>query len=99
LPVRQRLAGNFQAWVDAIHECLQQAGERLAKDLDRREVAQFVLTTMEGGVMQARTFRDVAYFDSAVNQLRQYFSYLNRGRAARTNTRTRARPVRRKSKS
>jgi len=28
---------------------------------------------MEGGVMQARTHRDVAYFDRAVAQLKEYF--------------------------
>ena len=31
------------------------------------------LTVMEGAVMQARTYRDVAFFDRAVAQLRQYF--------------------------
>ena len=54
------------------------AGLRLPKRLDRRELAEFVLTTMEGGVMQARTHRDVAYFDRAVRQLRTYFGYLER---------------------
>ena len=77
-PVRERLAKNFTAWIDAIHECLREAGPRLPADLDRRELAQYVLTTMEGGVMQARTFRKVAYFDAAVRQLRQYFIYLDR---------------------
>jgi len=48
----------------------------LPADLNRRELAQFVLTTMEGGVMQARTFRDINYFDAAVRQLRQYFKSL-----------------------
>jgi TetR/AcrR family transcriptional regulator, transcriptional repressor for nem operon len=75
-PVRERLAKNFSAWIDAIAECLEQAKSRLPADLDRRELAQFVLTTMEGGVMQARTFRDIAYFDAAVRQLRQYFKRL-----------------------
>jgi hypothetical protein len=36
---------------------------------------------MEGGVMQARTHRDVAYFDRAVRQLRTYFGYLERDSA------------------
>jgi AcrR family transcriptional regulator len=75
-PVRERLAKNFSAWIDAIAECLQQAKARLPAELDRRELAQFVLTTMEGGVMQARTFRDIAYFDAAVRQLHQYFKRL-----------------------
>ena len=58
-PVRERLAANFAAWTDAIHQCLKDAGSRLPSDLDRRELAAFVLTAMEGGVMQARTFRDI----------------------------------------
>ena len=29
-----------------------------------------IMTAMEGGVMQARTYRDVAYFDRSVAQLR-----------------------------
>ena len=57
---------------------LEDAGSRLPADLNRRELAQFVLTTMEGAVMQARTFRKVAYFDDAVRQLRHYFDYLGR---------------------
>jgi TetR/AcrR family transcriptional repressor of nem operon len=74
--VRERLAKNFSAWIAAIEECLAQAKVRLPADLSRRELAQFVLTTMEGGVMQARTFRDIDYFDGAVRQLRQYFKCL-----------------------
>jgi TetR/AcrR family transcriptional repressor of nem operon len=74
--VRERLAKNFSAWIEAIEECLLQAKARLPTDLNRRELAQFVLTTMEGGVMQARTYRDIEYFDAAVRQLRQYFKCL-----------------------
>jgi len=78
-PVRERLAKNFRAWIDAIDDCLQQAKGRLRADVNRRELAQFVLTTMEGGVMQARTFRDIAYFDAAVSQLRHYIHHLVTG--------------------
>jgi TetR/AcrR family transcriptional regulator, transcriptional repressor for nem operon len=76
LAVRERLAKNFSAWIGAIVECLSRAKARLSTDLNRRELAQFVLTVMEGGVMQARTFRDIEYFDAAVRQLRQYFKCL-----------------------
>jgi TetR/AcrR family transcriptional regulator, transcriptional repressor for nem operon len=76
LPVRERLAKNFNAWIEAIAECLSQARARLPADQNLRELAQFVLTTMEGGVMQARTFRDIEYFDAAVRQLRNYFKCL-----------------------
>ena len=75
-PVRAALAANFDAWTDAVAVCLEAAGTRLPSDLDRREMAAFVLTTMEGGVMQARTHRNVASFDGSVRQLRAYFGHL-----------------------
>jgi TetR/AcrR family transcriptional regulator, transcriptional repressor for nem operon len=81
--VRTRLAANFSAWIDAVHQCLREAGTRLPPALERRELAAFVLTTMEGAVMQARTFRDVAAFDDAVGQLRHYFNQLTRQRTRR----------------
>jgi TetR/AcrR family transcriptional repressor of nem operon len=76
MAVRERLAKNFTAWIDGIEQCLDEARNRLPQDLNRRELARFVLTAMEGGVMQARTFRDVEYFDAAVSQLRGYFNRL-----------------------
>lgn len=74
--VRERLAANFSAWTGAIEECLDQAAGRMPPDLNRKELAQFVLTTMEGGVMQARTHRSLQAFDACVNQLRNYFDHL-----------------------
>jgi AcrR family transcriptional regulator len=75
-PVRSLLEANFTVWVDAIERCLIDAGARLSRDVDRRALAAFVLTTMEGGVMLARTYRDVAMFDAAVGQLRGYLGRL-----------------------
>jgi TetR/AcrR family transcriptional regulator, transcriptional repressor for nem operon len=74
--VRELLAKNFENWTDAIERCLDAAGRRLPTDTDKRALSQFVLTAMEGGVMQARTYRDVAYFDRAVAQLRAHFELL-----------------------
>ena len=79
-PVRDLLAAYFQTWTDAVHECLLEAGRRLPDTLDRGSLAEFVLTTMEGASLQARTFRDVAYFDRAVQELRNYFEFLLYGR-------------------
>jgi AcrR family transcriptional regulator len=76
--VRERLAKNFSNWTDAIEECLVAAGERVPPDVDKRALAEFVLTTMEGGVMQARTHRDAAFFDRAVESLRAHFDMLER---------------------
>ncbi len=74
--VRDLLAANFTGWAAAVEQCIADAGRRLPPDLDRRALAEFVLTTMEGGVMQARTHRDVGYFDRGVSALRQHFEML-----------------------
>lgn len=80
--VRELLAVNFANWAGAVERCLEAAGDRLPADLDRRALGEFVLTTMEGGVMQARTHRDVRYFDRSVGALRDHFDMLL-ARAAR----------------
>jgi TetR/AcrR family transcriptional repressor of nem operon len=77
-PVRERLARNFTNWVSAIEECLDDAGTRLPPRVDRRALAEFVLTTMEGGVMLARSYRDIGYFDRAIGELKGYFNRLLR---------------------
>ncbi len=74
--VRQRLAANFDAWTAAIEECFDEASKRLPADVDRKALAQFVLTTMEGGVMQSRTHRNLDAFDASVGQLRRYIDCL-----------------------
>jgi TetR/AcrR family transcriptional regulator, transcriptional repressor for nem operon len=71
-PVRERISANFAAWTDAVHRCYLDAADRFEAGTNLRELAEFTLTTMEGGVMQSRTFRDVSYFDRSVKQLRQY---------------------------
>jgi AcrR family transcriptional regulator len=75
-PVRERIAANFTQWVDRVETCLNEAGDRLPKDLDRRALAHFVLTTMEGAVMQARTYRTLDSFDASIGPLRSYFNAL-----------------------
>jgi TetR/AcrR family transcriptional repressor of nem operon len=75
-PVRALLAANFEAWVAAIAECLETAADRLPQDLDRTALAQFVLSVMEGGVMQSRTHRSLESFDASVATLRHYFDAL-----------------------
>jgi TetR/AcrR family transcriptional repressor of nem operon len=77
-PVRELLAANFNAWVDAIEQCIKKAAPRLAPDKSSRDLAEFVLTTMEGAVMQSRAQRDIAFFDRSVRQLRRYFSCLTK---------------------
>ena len=74
--MRELLAANFLAWTEAVQRCIVEAGERLPPNQIPAELAEFVLTAMEGAVMQSRTFRDVAYFDRSVSQLRAYFELL-----------------------
>lgn len=76
--VRLLLAANFTGWIAAIERCLAEAGDRIPTTTDRQALAEFVLTVMEGAVMQARTYRDVAPFDRSVAQLRAYFVSLER---------------------
>ena len=75
-PVRALLAQNFNAWTRAIGGCLTDAGARLPQGTDIAALAEFILTTMEGGVMQARTHRDIAYFDRNIAQLRRHLDLL-----------------------
>ena len=74
--VRKLLAENFDGWAGAVAHCLEQARSRFRPGTDFRALAELVLNVMEGGVMQARTYRDVAYFDRAVTQLRNCFDAL-----------------------
>lgn len=97
LPVRQRLADNFSAWTDAVERCFA-ALANLPADIDRRRLAEFTLTTMEGGVMLTRTYRDAAYFDRAIAALRDYLTRLVQpARAVRTRPRSLASTVARAS--
>jgi TetR/AcrR family transcriptional regulator, transcriptional repressor for nem operon len=74
--IRELLSTNFIQWVDAIERCLDEAGDRLPSDLDRPRLAEFTLTVMEGAIMQARTYRDIASFDRNIAVLREHFDML-----------------------
>lgn len=74
--IRELLAINFANWTRAIENCLIAAGDRLPRGLDRRRLAEFTLTVMEGAIMQARTYRDIASFDRNVAVLREHFDML-----------------------
>jgi TetR/AcrR family transcriptional regulator, transcriptional repressor for nem operon len=77
--VRRLLAANFERWAGAVRGCLAAARDRLSADADPRELSLFVLSVMEGAVMQARTHRSLEAFDASVRRLRDYFRRLGRG--------------------
>lgn len=70
------LAENFEGWSNEVQNNLEAARNRFPRDTDFRSLSRFVLTVMEGGVMQSRSYRNVEPFDQSVAQLRDYFERL-----------------------
>lgn len=73
---RQLLFVNFEQWIDSVEGFLNEAADRLPAEIDRRGLAIHILSTMEGGVMLARTYRSLSMFDRAITQLRDYLERL-----------------------
>lgn len=74
--IRRLLAENFDNWARAIADCFRAAADRLPADTDPKQLATFALTTMEGAVMLARTYRDFDAYDQAVTVFRDYIQRL-----------------------
>ena len=74
--IQRRIADNFDGWTAAIEKCLEDARPRLPLDIDLKTLSRFVLTTMEGGVMQARARKSIEPFEASVQHLRSYFDLL-----------------------
>jgi len=75
-PAHKLIAANFQGWITAVRECIDQLKPRLPKGTDPEALAIYVLAVMEGGVMISRSYGSVEPFDRAVKQLRQHFTLL-----------------------
>lgn len=75
-PVRELLAVNFEGWIGHVERCLEEATDRLPSSTNKRALAGFVLTVMEGAVMQARTQRSLGPYDESVAALRDYLNRL-----------------------
>lgn len=73
---REKIARNFEGWRGWIRKCLDEASDRFPSNLNREQLAVFVLTVMEGGVMQARAQQSLEPYDASVAQLRDYFDRL-----------------------
>ena len=74
--VRELLAANFSNWSKAVEHCLDAAADRLPLDTDRPALAEYILTVMEGAVMQARTYRELGHFDRNIAVLREHINML-----------------------
>jgi AcrR family transcriptional regulator len=75
-PAHKLIAENFQGWITAVRECIDQIKPRLPKNTDPEALATYVLAVMEGGVMISRSYGSVDPFDRTVKQLRQHFVLL-----------------------
>jgi AcrR family transcriptional regulator len=77
-PVSERarilIDANFAAWRDAI--AAQLADLPLRSGSNPSSLATFVLTVMEGGVMQAAAHRSAEPFDASIAHLRSYLTSL-----------------------
>jgi len=79
-PAHALIAQNFAAWRQAVEACVR------AADLpEPGDVAAFVLTVMEGAVMQSRAYRSIEPYDACIRQLRIHVAALA---DASTHTRT-----------
>ncbi len=74
--VRERVSDLFEQWRRMIVRCLEEAADEFPPDLDREAVASFVLTIVEGAIMQSRSAGDIAPFDASVAQLRHHLNQL-----------------------
>lgn len=75
---RRLIAENFDGWLKGVAGCFCEAADRLPPETDPEKLAVFVLTTMEGAVMLARTYRDLRAYDTAIQMLRDYVDRLIR---------------------
>jgi AcrR family transcriptional regulator len=71
---RRLAAANFEAWRDALAVMLRE-GRRPPRG-DPAAIATFVLTVMEGAVMQAMTCRRIEPFDACAEHVDRYLSTL-----------------------
>lgn len=73
---RKLIDQNFRNWALVVKGWLDEAGDRLPRDVDREQLAHFVLTVMEGAIMQARAASDLGPYDASVAQFRAYVNLL-----------------------
>lgn len=74
--VRERLAALFDGWTARMQELLEDAGDRLSSGVDRRALAEFILSTTEGAILQARVRRSLEPFDASIAALRRHLELL-----------------------
>jgi AcrR family transcriptional regulator len=79
--VRARLSEIVERWTAHIKDLLTDAALGHPVDADRDALARFIVSTIEGAILQARVSRSAVPFDASVSQLRTYLDLLERGDA------------------
>lgn len=82
---RELIKRNFEGWYGSVRWWLEAAVDagRLPDRIDRAQLAVFVLTVLEGAIMQARAAQSPQPFDDSVAQLRSYFELLSQAGGSR----------------
>ena len=75
-----RIALNLSNWCAAVEGFLKEGADRFPPGTDCAGLSRFVLTVMEGAVLQARAHRSIEPFDDSVQQLREYVRLLEAAR-------------------
>jgi TetR/AcrR family transcriptional repressor of nem operon len=73
---RSLIRTNFENWSAVVESWLIAAADRLPASIDRKQLAGFILTVMEGGVMRSRAAGNPEPFDQSVAELRAYLDLL-----------------------
>lgn len=73
---RRRIAQNFDGWCLWIEHCIEDSNLPPAVKAGGKDLARFILTVMEGAVMQARVHQSIEPFDAGVRQLRRHLKLL-----------------------
>lgn len=93
VPAHALIAQNFTAWRQAVEACVRAEG--IPKPAD---VAAFVLTVMEGAVMQSRAYRSIEPYDTCIRQLRIHLTALARQKAPTRSARPTKSPTSRRKR-
>jgi AcrR family transcriptional regulator len=72
--VRQLTVMNFECWRGMIKKCLNDANDRLLPDSDHDDLSIYILTVIQGAVLQSRAYKDIVYFDKSIIQLRSHIN-------------------------
>lgn len=73
---RKLINANLEDWKRVITGWLCEAQERFLPGTDLADLAAFVLSVMEGGILTARARRDIEPYDRSVAALRRHFERL-----------------------